>query len=184
MHNSIIKLVDIALVPAGLMVISKLVGLILTLTVFSIPWSVQQLSETIFTVRPAVPTTEILTASTYSDAFLLICMGVGFSFVIIQATRFHETHISPRLLVQLSNHNLLGLIKSSFDIYHTAAIWLIFVWASLGTVWINIATGKTEVWLGILGLIINIVLTSVLLQDVYAEIDLTKRNIGDLEALS
>ncbi|MBL8014656.1 MAG: hypothetical protein JNK26_00500 [Candidatus Doudnabacteria bacterium] len=184
MHNSLVKLVDIALIPAAIMVVGKALGLIFTAALFSIPWTVTQITEAFFNIRPVVSSTDILVISTYSDAFMLLCVSIGFSFVLVQATKFHDTHISPRLLVKLSNNNLMGLVKSSFDVYHTASIWLIFSWLALLSVGINIAAGKTEIWLGVIGLAVNSVLTAVLLQDVYSEIDLTRKNLGSKSALS
>ena len=76
----------------------------------------------------------------------------------------------------------MGLVKSSFDIYHTATIWVIFIWICNIIIWINIGMGKTFMWIGIATLVANIVFTALLLQDVYREIEITKRNLGKQQA--
>lgn len=184
MQNSLVKLIDIALVPAGLMVIGKIAGLFLSVVAFNVPWTIKQISDTFFSIRPAVSAEDILTVGTYSDIFMYIALGIGFSFILLQATRFHESHIQPRTLIRLSNSNLLGLVKSSFDIYHVASIWLIFLWMSLIVVLIDIVMSKTEIWVGLVCLIGNVIFTTVLLQDVYNEIDLSRKNLGSQSALA
>lgn len=182
MNQSLIKLVDAALLPAALMVVSKFIGLVATIAIFKLPWTIQQVSTDLLSVRPAVFMEDLTTASTYSDLIMYLIMAIAFSVVIVQATHFHDTHIHPRLLVRLSNNNLLGLVKSSYDIYHSASMWLVFIWLTAGVVWIDIVLNKTLLWVGILTIIANIVFTSLLLQDVYREISISRRNLGKHQA--
>ncbi len=184
MSHTLTKLIDIALIPAALLVIGKLVGLMLTINLFDLPWSLKELPGGILSVRPALMPDDVVTASSYSDLIMYLIIAIGFTFVLIQATHFHETHINPRLLIKLSSNNLTGLVKSSYDIYHTATIWLIFIWISCGIIWLNVLTGKTLSWVAIATLVANIIFTTILLQDVYREIETSKRNLGTKPALS
>ncbi len=183
MHKSLVKLVDISLLPASIMVLSKIAGLALTSFAFNLPIGLTQIPSVIFTVRPVVLPEDLQTLSTYSDIMMYVFLAISFSLVLVQAAHFHDTHINPSLLIKLSNRNLLGLVKSSFDIYHTATIWIIFLWLGFLAITINVLLDKTLAWVGIAALISNIVFTSILLQDVYHEIDTTRRNLGNQQAL-
>lgn len=184
MSHNLIKLLDVALVPAALMVVSKLIGLVLVVNFFDIDWELGRTTENIFSIEATLGQSDLLTVSTYSDVFMFIILSIGFSLILLQATHFHATHIKPSLLVQLSNNNLMGLVKSSFDIYHAAGIWLIFLWVASGTIWLNVVLGKTEPWIGILSVFANIIFTTLVLQDVYKEIELSKKNLGRHDALT
>lgn len=182
MSQSVIKLVDIALIPAALMVIGKLVGLWVTISLFELPWALRQTPDSIFSVRPVLAGDDIIIASSYSDLFMYLLLSFGFTFVLIRATHFHDTHISPNLLIRLVNNNLLGLVKSSFDIYHSASVWLIFIWIANLVVFINTILDKTYSWIFWTVFICNIIFTALLLQDVYREIDINRRNLGKQNA--
>jgi hypothetical protein len=182
MSDSLIKLTDIALIPAALMVIGKLFGLVLTINVFALPWTVQDIPQSFFSIRPGLLAEDVILANSYSDIIMYAVLALGFSIVLLQATHFHDTHIHPRLLVRLANNNLMGLVKSSYDIYHAATIWTMFIWLAAAIIWVNVAVGKTYLWVGLAVLIANTVFTTILLQDVYQEIELSKRNLGRQQA--
>ncbi len=178
MNKTLVTIVDRALLPAALFVVGKFVGLIITVNVFSLPWTVQEIPESFFTIRPALLSDDLIVANSYSDLIMFLLLALGFSLILIQAAFFHNSHIHPRLLVKLANNNLLGLIKSSFDLYHNAVIWLLFNWLAVFTIIINVLTQKTYLWIGGVSLITAIVFTVTLLQDVYREIEISKRNLG------
>lgn len=181
MVNSLIKLLDIALFPAALMTVAKFFGIWLVTTIYKLPWGVQQAATEII-LRPAVNSSDLITISTYSDLVMFLIMSLGMLWVLIQATYFHDTHISPQMLVKLTNNDLFGLIKSSYEIYHRAAIWTLFAWLAGVTIWVNVFSGKTELWVGVIALVANVVYTIFLLQDVYREINLSRRNFSTAQA--
>jgi hypothetical protein len=178
MSKSLIHFVDAALLPASLMVLGKLVGLVLTVQLFNVPISLAQAGNSIFSVRPEVSLEHLVAVSTYSD------IAAGFSFVLMQATMFHDTHVKPATLVKLSNYNLLGLVRSSFDLYHMAAIWMFALWLTTGLISLNAAFGRTELWVAISSICGSILFSAILLQDVYREIELARKNLGQQQALS
>lgn len=184
MSNSLIKLIDIALLPAALMVLSKFIGLVVVVSLFGIQLDLNSAAESLLNVRPAVLAEDLITISTYSDLIMYLLLAAAFSFILIQATHFHDTHISPRMLVKLSRHNLTGLVQSSFRLYHSAAIWLVVIWIATSLIWINVLNQTTQLWTGVAVLIASITFTTILIQDVYKEIELGQRQVGKHNALS
>jgi hypothetical protein len=180
MNHALVKLVDAALLPAALMVVSKLIGLAVTISVFKLPWSLVQVADGLgfSSITPAVNLKDLGTISTYSDLIMLVIMSLCFSVVLLQVTVLHQKQIKPSLLVRLSNANLMGLVKSSYDIYQTASIWLLFLWITTITIGFNSFLGKTEVWVGVVAFAAASIFTTLLLQDVYKEIKISRKTLG------
>jgi hypothetical protein len=177
MSRSLVKILDAALFPAALMISGKFIGLYLVTKIFNIDWGVENLSNQLISSRPVVYGQDLVTVSSYSDLFLLIIMTSGFSVFIIRAIYFHESHIDPRLLTRLAMKGLLGLVKDSFEIYHRASMWLIFLWLSDVTIFINILLGKTYSWVFLSGLGFSILLTVMLLRDVSYELRIAHKRL-------
>lgn len=183
MSKSLLKVLDLSLFPAALMVVGKFIGLIVVTRIFDIPFTLAQLSQGLISARPEVPAEFVTTASTYSDLIMYVILAIGVVVVVVQATQFHDKHISPKLLLKLSNHNLMSLIKGSYEIYHSAAVWTLFIWVATVIVWINVLAGKTALWMGVVAITSSIIFCIALLQDVYSEIMHSKEDFGGKSAL-
>ncbi len=175
MSKIFVKILDASILPASTMIVAKLIGLYITVKIFDIKWGIQTISDTLISSRPIIlNTNDITLVSSYSDLFLLFVMLIGFSWQVIKAVYFHNTHVKPKIISRLAIHGLLNLIKSSFEVYKTATVWLIFLWLTNASIIINIFANKTEVWIGMLGLIVSIILSVILLHDASYEIHLSK----------
>lgn len=177
MSKSLVKLVDYSLLPAALMVIGKFVGLWLSIQLFSLEWGIKNIPNSLFSVVPEFYAEDIHLASTYSDLIMFLILVIGFSIILVQALYLHNSHIAPTTLVKLATNNLLGLVKSSFEIYHRAAIWSVFIWISNILIFINVLLNRTDLWVLIFSLIISIVITTALLRDAFKEIELSKKKL-------
>lgn len=158
------------------MIAAKFIGLYITLELFSLEWGVESSSDSLISSRPVLYSDDIVLVSTNSDLFLLFIMLLGFSFYVIKATFFHETHIDPKMLSRLAVNGLLGLVSSSYEIYRHATIWLVFVWVTNITIFINVLNGKTENWVIFGGGIAGLLLTTILLRDVIYEVRNSRSN--------
>lgn len=184
MSKSLVKVIDVALLPAALMVVSKLIGIFISAALFEIEIDISSAAESILSIRPVVESADLSALSTYSDLIMYLLLASGFTFILVQATHFHDTHINPRLLVKLNKHNLTGLVQSSFKIYHSAAIWSIVLWIATILVLVNAVVGATQWWVGITSIFASIIFSTLMIQDVYREIELGQRQIGKSQALS
>jgi hypothetical protein len=181
MSQSLIKLVDNALLPAALMVLGKFLGIVLAIQFFGISWSVKDYANSIFEVGALVRQEDIATVTSYSDLLMYALLAIFFSWNIFRAIYFHNTHVKPTLVVKLANHNLLSLVKDSYQIYHSAAVWLLFTWISNVLIIINAFMGKTYTWIAVAATLFSILLTALLLQDVQREIENIKQHPGQYE---
>lgn len=176
MSKSLVRLIDYSLLPASLMVVGKFAGLFLTINIFSLEWGIENIPNSFFSVRPVFFSDDIKLASSYSDLFLFLIIVVGFSFVLMQALVFHSSHVSPQTLSKLASYNLLNLVKSTFEIYHKAAIWTIFLWITNLLIFVNVALDKTFAWVLLFSILVSILLTVFLLRDVAEEIEISKKS--------
>lgn len=176
MSKSLIKLIDLSLLPAILMAIAKFAGVVIVIRIFDLPWAVKEYANSLFSVSTVLRTEDLSVVTSYSDLIMYSALAFGLSVMIFRATYFHNSHIKPKLLVRLSNINLLSLVQSSYEIYHSAFIWVVFCWISNLLILINVANQKTFVWVGILATISSVTLTGLLIRDVYKEIESIKKS--------
>lgn len=171
MSKSLLKLLDNSIFPACIMILGKLLGVIATLWLLNIPFTVRDYFSNIYSLRFIVQEENIKVITSYSDLTMYLILAIFFSLTIVKAIFLHSSHIKPSLMTKLANSNLLKLVQSSYEIYHSASIWLIFMWVSNVIVVGNVLAGNTYAWIGVLCTVVSILLTSILLQDVYREIE-------------
>lgn len=181
MSKSFLRLIDYSLIPAVGLVLGKVLGVYVVGIMFNIDVSMRRYSDSIFSYAPEVSNSEIQVVSSYSDLIMFSVIAVIFSAILIRAVFLHSSHIKPTLVTKLANKNLVNLIYSSYDIYHAGAITLIFTWAATILTFANVVTEQTYAWVGIATFIASIVMTVLLLQDVYREIENIKKNPGSYE---
>lgn len=178
MSKSLLKLLDNSIFPACIMVLGKLLGALLTIWIFNIPFTIRDYFNNFYSLRFVVNEENLTAVSSYSDLIMYIIVAIFFSFTIVRAVYLHSSHVKPTLITRLANSNLLKLIQSSYEIYHSATVWLIFMWLSNVLVLVNVFAGNTFLWIGIVITLTSIVLTAILLSDVYKEIENIKRKPG------
>lgn len=181
MSKSLVKLVDNSLLPAAIMIIGKFVGIVLTIQIFNLPWSIKEYTNNMFSLSTVVEAGDVNTVYSYSDLIMYFLIALFFTAVIIRAVYLHSSHIKPTLVAQLANKNLLSLIQNSYEIYHSAVIWLLFTWIANVIIIINALSGKTFGWVAIATTLTSVMLTIVLLQDVYREVENIKHNPGQYQ---
>ncbi len=178
MSKSLIKLIDYSLLPALLMVFGKFVGVILVGKFIGVNVNIREYSDALLAVSPMVSKQDLITITSYSDLIMYAFVAGLFSVVLIKAVFFHNTHAKPTLVAKLAHSNMLSLIQNSYEIYHSASIHLVFLWIATSIVIFNSAVGNTYSWIAVLSTISSIVLTAILLQDVYREIENIKNKPG------
>lgn len=182
MSDSLVKLIDKALFPAASMVVGKLVGLLFAIWVLGVDWSIRDYSGTFFGARPAVELNSLTEVSTLSDLFLLLVMALLTGWQLYRNIQLKSHNLSPKKLAHIVERNLVGLVTHSFEVMYTGALWILFQWLASFTILINVATGKTYFWLWIISFVVSIVYTVFMLRDVYAEVEHSRRNLGQAHA--
>ncbi len=178
MSKSLIKLIDVALIPAAIMICGKVAGLCFANLVFNLNWGILTDPNNFFSVKIVYETlNQQIIATSYSNLMMYLFVLIGFTFILIRALYFHSSHISPKILAKLATNNLLNLIANSFEIYYQSSVWLIMLWLAFFALFINVLLGNSFVWTCITTFISNIVATTLLLRDVTKEIKISKKNL-------
>lgn len=178
MSKSFIKLLDNALLPASLMLVSKFIGVFLTIKVFNLDWVVNQTPNNFLSFQTVLSSQDVILVTSYSDLIMFGVLALGFSFNLIRAIFFHNSHINSDLINRLASKNLLSLIANSYEIYHSATVWLFFMWAAALMVLSSALTNSIYSWVGLLVLGLSILLTIVFFQDVYKEVENARKHPG------
>ena len=178
MSKSFIKLLDNALLPASIMLVSKFVGIFLIIRFFNLDWVVQQTPNSFLSFQTVLSSQNVVLVTSYSDLIMFAAIALGFTINILRAVFFHNSHISPQLLNRLASKNLMSLIKNSYEIYHAASVWLFFLWISVAIVLTNALNNAIYSWVGISTVLVSILLTIIFFQDVYREVEYAKQHPG------
>jgi hypothetical protein len=124
------------------------------------------------TFQNLVSANGILTVSSYSDLFMYLGIAVGMSVILVQALYLHDSHITPNMINRLAKNNLLSLIRSSFELYHSGVIWLLFLWLANILILINTIRSLTNLWTLLVCTIFTISYSIIFMKDLFAEIEL------------
>jgi hypothetical protein len=177
MTNSLIKLIDYALLPAAVLLLGKLLGVYLTIFIFDIDFGFATNASVFFSFTPVVASEYVQLVSSYSDLFMFVLVGAGFTYVLTTALFMHDSHIEVATINVLAKYNLLGLIKSSYQLYHSGIIWLAFTWIANFVVLVNVMLGKTYSWILIVTTLFALALSVALFRDLFRELALQKTRL-------
>ncbi len=176
MSNSLVKVFDNSILPAAIMILGKVLGVFAVIWMEDLPWSFKDYTNGLLDSGTGLMPEDLEIVTSFSDLVMYIFVATYFSISLFRAIFLHNTHIKPTFVAKLANKNLINLIQNSYEIYHSAATNLIFLWVGSLLILTNTITGVTYIWIGIMCLGVTIILTSLLLQDVYREIESIKKN--------
>jgi hypothetical protein len=175
MSKSLLKFIDLIMLPASLMVLGKFIGVSLTIKILNLPSAIGDVGG-IFTHGTILKESDLKTVITNSDLLMFAFISIGAGVILFRSIYLHSTHIKPSLVARLAKYNLLTLIVSSYEVYHQAAAWIIFCWVAFVINLSNVITGKSE-WLSIVVIFItSVILTAILFNDIGKELDNLKSN--------
>lgn len=140
--------------------------------------SIGEYSSSLISVSPVISEVQLLDISAFSDLIMYGAIAGYFSIVIVRAVYLHDSHVKPTLIAKLANTNMLKLIQSSYEIYHNASISIVFLWIANLIILFNSSRGYSYTWIVLLSLSSSLALTTVLIMDVYREIDNIKKKPG------
>lgn len=127
------KLIDEAIIPASTLVIGKMFGILAAIFFLHLPATLE--NAAFLKILPSIrfqDTQSYILAENYSNLAMFAASAIGSILVIIRAHFLHDSHISPKLHAKLARFSLDILIAPSYHLYYQAAVWLTFLWLSVG----------------------------------------------------
>lgn len=173
--KSIVKLIDEAIFPALVLIIAKMLGLYLAGLIFNLSFEIK--SQGFLGILPAVSFSSLdnyITAENYSNLAMFALAALGSIYVLVRAHFFHASHIHPKLQAKLVRLNLESLIAPSYHLYHQAAIWLIFLWLTVGFLILSSTLGITYPQISIIAFVIAANFSWVFAVDIEKEIEISQ----------
>jgi len=174
--KSIVKLIDEAIVPAVALIAGKMLGVLLSIYFLNLSFTVVK-SETLW-ILPSIHFADLAgyaKVENYSNLTMFTVAAAGTILVLVRAHFFHESHIHPRLHAKLASLNLESLIAPSYHLYHQAAIWLIFLWLSVGFLVISTLFGVTYGQIAIVAFVVAANFSWVFALDIEKEVEIAKQ---------
>ncbi|MDQ6984699.1 MAG: hypothetical protein Q9M76_00175 [Candidatus Dojkabacteria bacterium] len=170
MNKSLIKVLGHTIVPAFVLVVSKLIGVIFSAEVLSSNIKFKDISDSILKSGTFVNGSDLLEINSYSDLIMYVAIASYFSLILIRSVYLHNTHVNPIHVRRLHKLNLTALIKDTYDIYHEATVGMFFLWITNTIILINTFLERTYLWVSILTLLSSLLLSIILIHDVNREI--------------
>lgn len=175
--NSIVKLIDEAVLPAVALIVAKILGLLATSIILNLSFTIQFTGP--FNLLPTMQFENLagyITAENFSNLAMFIVAAIGASFVLIRAHYFHQSHIHPNLHAKLVSLKLENLVAPSYHLYHQTAIWLLFLWLTsafllISTIFLKI----TYPLISATAFIICVNFTWILASDIQKEIEISQQ---------
>ena len=167
--KSLTKLIDEAIIPALILVIVKVIGVLAAAYFFKLNYEV---NVSIFPKVSFQTLQDYILAENYSNFAMFTAAALGSLSVIIRTYYLHETHISPKVQQKLARLNLENIVKPSYHLYHQAAIWLTFLWLTTGFLIISTTTKITYLPITIIAVIVAINFSWIMARDIEKEFNL------------
>lgn len=165
----LIKLIDKAIVPAILLLTTRVVSIVLMSSYLNFDFSIG-LSG--FTFQNSI---EYIFINSYSTLVMTVVLIAGLVYVLIKSYVFHDSHIKPSVTAKLFELKVPSLIQSSFDIYSQATIWISYAYLLLIISGIMMYNKLIYSWVFYVVLGMTVVTTVFFIFDIENEISLNKQ---------
>ncbi|MCA9391737.1 hypothetical protein KC614_00845 [candidate division WWE3 bacterium] len=162
------RLISEALLPAVLLVVAKVIGVLVLVKSFSIAWQLNTSSLLPdFVLHDKAATVFV---NSYSNLIVFVVVIIGLAWVLTKAYHFHDTHIKPSLILQLLSWNLTGLMTSSHEVYNKGVVWISYMWLVVLLIGVHTFLQATYLWVFVFALVASLVATWYFVADVEREV--------------
>jgi hypothetical protein len=154
MQKLITAILKTSLMPAAVMIIGKLFGLLISNSLFGLNMYISNEIKGIYTVQLFFTNIqETILANSFSNVLMLLLVGIGFVSYFARYHLYRTTTSNPRTLVKLVKLNLLGWITSNKGGVIETTVWAIFLWFSCIIIITQSINGSSFYWIGIIALL-------------------------------
>jgi len=174
--KTLTKLIDEGVVPAILLILAKMGGLLFAVFFFHLSFTLKV--GGVLKILPTldfVNTQGYITAENYSNLAMFLTSSLGTTFVLIRAHFFHESHIHPQVQSKLHKLNLQNIIQPTYHLYHQAAIWLLFLWLTTAYLIVSAFLKITYVQITVIAFIVSANFSWLFAIDVEKEIEISQQ---------
>jgi len=169
----LLKLIDQAIIPAVLLVSTRIISIILVSKQSSINFVLNSNGFAFYSAA------DYLAINTMSTFFMTVALSLGIGYVILKSMVFHDSHIKPHLSAKLFSFKLHRLIQSSYDLYTQGTIWLSYMYLLTLASGVMLLFEMIRGWAFYISLAMTLLYTLLFILDIEAEIDINKKYLKD-----
>jgi hypothetical protein len=169
----LIKLIDRAIVPAILLLATRVVSIVLICRYLGLP---VKISKSGFVFESF---TDFVKVNSYSTLVMTIILVIGLFYILIKSLVFHDSHIKPALSAKVFSLKVQHVIQNSFHLYSEAAIWLSYAYLLLIFSVIMLVSKLLYNWVFYVTLGVTLIATILFIIDVEEEIKMKGLNKSD-----
>ena len=164
----LLKLIDQSIIPAVLVVITRLVSLVLISDYYNIEYTLQKNGFILDFSK------DYLLLNSYSILSIIAICTLGITFTIISSNVFHHEYIKPSVTATLFSIRMSYLIKNSFEIYTKAAVWISYLWLLTFTTGVMLFHGSIFSFVFYISTTVTVVMSVILIIDVEKKTNVSK----------
>ena len=162
--KTLVKLIDQAILPAVVLAGAKVVGILFANYKLNLKWQLSP-SGLLYSSKE-----DFILVNSYSSIFMFSVIFIGLLWVIIKASFFHSTHVTPSLSSKLTEHKLNFLVADTFGVFSKAVVWLSYTWLTTAIIFVQMGYGLIFPWVFYVTLGVSIVATIFLILDIEKEV--------------
>jgi hypothetical protein len=160
----LVKLIDRAIVPAILLLATRVVSIVLISRYFGLPVNI---SKSGFVFESF---SDFVKVNSYSTLIMTFVLVLGLIYILIKSLAFHESHIKPSLSAKMFSLKVQHVIQGSFHLYSEAAIWLSYAYLLLLFSGIMLVSKLLYTWVFYITVGVTLISTALFIFDVEEEL--------------
>lgn len=154
------KILSAAVFPAALMIVSKIAGMILVNTVYDLPWRIEMMTDTWFSIQITYPDqASAILCNSYSHVSVILALAIGTGILLFQ-TFFLNVHFqNPKVIIRLIQFDFLLWLSEGSTIFPKLVVWLAFLWIATLIVTAQALQSLVYPWISIAGILLSTMAT-------------------------
>ena len=177
MSKILSKVLKNLVLPASLLVVSRVLGLYLATKIYGLQAILDTHAEGWFSIRVLfLDHDSIILANSFSNIVILIVFTLIGGYFALKYWLSVNLKYDPRTLVKLNNLNLLSWASERNNTFVRVFIWLIFMWIITILIINDMLQLQTYDWIGIIAFVISVILTWTILRCFEKELDCLNNN--------
>jgi hypothetical protein len=173
----LLKLIDQAIIPALLLVATRIVSIIIVSRQKGIEVFLSPKGFTFYTA------TDYVSVNTLSTFFMAVAIALGLGYIILKSMVFHDSHIKPHISAKLFTWKMHHLIQASYDLYTQGSVWVSYLYLLTIASGIMLIFDMISAWAFYVCTVISLLYTLLFILDIEAEMDINKKYLKNKDYL-
>lgn len=159
------KLLQNIILPAALLVVSRVAGLYFAITLFNLDFFLETRPEQIYSLQIYFTNqTDALLASSISNLTMLFTISLIAIYFLIKYRLSILAAYNPRILVKLNNLNLMPWVNNKNNTFLRVFVWITFLWIVSIILIADVLTQNAFSWIAIISFLTAVMSTWVLIR--------------------